>query len=162
MNNQKQQFDINEITTTAPTTYREYVERWRYVFNDYANSLPHESAFYIGKPTAEQQEAAKNWYLSKEALNYYPEKETAENIDRILHQLEQQHTEQLNNFDYLVGAFTYEFYNFECMISDRYDEATEQIGLDWNSMTETQQNAFEKARGIFLAQVRRAQEEGRY
>nr|DAG31668.1 MAG TPA: hypothetical protein [Caudoviricetes sp.] len=79
-----------------------------------------------------------------------------------MHQLEQQHAEQLNNFDYLVGAFTYEFYNFECMISDRYDEATEQIGLDWNSMTETQQNAFEKARGIFLAQVRRAQEEGRY
>nr|DAG31669.1 MAG TPA: hypothetical protein [Caudoviricetes sp.] len=38
MDRQKQQFDINKITTTAPTTYREYVDRWQYVFNDYANS----------------------------------------------------------------------------------------------------------------------------
>lgn len=137
-------FDVAEITTTPPKSWQEQRNRRDFVINIYPKRYKYTSAFYIGKPSQEQKEAEKTGFISFTNYGYFDTKEHATDVDTVTQATREQADKQLNNFDYLVNAMVCEFFNFECMYSERYDEAIASVGILGN-MTKTQLRAYREA-----------------
>lgn len=146
-------YDVTEITTTPPKDWHEQRNRADFVRNIYPKRYNYTSAFYIGKATPEQEKASKTGFFSWANFGYFDTKEHADDVDAVAQATSEQAKKQLNNFDYLVDAMVCEFFNFECMYSERYDEALASVGIT-DEMTETQQRAFDEAKRQFKQRLR--------
>lgn len=149
----KKLFNSDRIRNTPPASWQEQCDRQNFALNIYPKRYKYISGFYIREPDEEQKEAAKGWYFSLCKCAYFEKAEERDEVDSLWDAAKQQHAKRFDDFEYLKNAMIYEFYNFECMYSERYDEALANIGLDLNSLSETQEKAFWTARREFWKQV---------
>lgn len=147
-------FDINEITTTPPRDWYEQRKRADFVRNIYPKRYAYISAYYIGQPDEEQLKAKKERFISYSMFGYFKTEEQARDVDRCIRAVREQHEKRLTDVDYLAEAMLTEFYNYECMYSDRYDEALDSVGVDIDRLTAVQEQAFNVALIKFKQQLR--------
>lgn len=148
----------NQLFTVAQLaeplkSHDEYDKKYGFVVNHYANRYARIYAGYIGSPNAEQVKAAQNWHYENATMNYYENADDARAVRHILHRLAELRREKLNCYEYLKEALKDEFYNYECMYADSYDQAAEAVGVDINEMTETQTKAYKAAYREFWQEV---------
>lgn len=152
-------FDIEVCCNTLPCTYWEYRKRIDFVVNIYSKRYENISGWYIGKPTDDQKYAAEKWHFCPATCSYFSSKDAAKEIVERACAVRQKHKEKMQDMQYLQQAFIDEFYNYECMYSARYDEAVAAVGLNIDTLTETQRNAYHTALRKFYKQINERGEE---
>lgn len=145
-------FTVAQLAEPLKSHY-EYEQKQDFIINHYANRYARIYAGYIGSPSAEQVKAAQNWYYENATMHYYENADDARAVRHMLHRLAELRRETLNSYEYLKEALKGEFYNYECMYAERYDEAAEAVGVDVNDMTETQTKAYNAAYKEFWKEV---------
>lgn len=146
-------FDVNICCNTQPCNYWEYRKRFDFVVNIYPKRYKSVSGWYIGKPDAEQVEAAKKWFFCPSTMQYFKNENEAMEVHKCVCETRQRHMERLNDMEYVKQALIDEFYNYECMYGERYDEAAIAVGIDLEHLTESQNTAYKAAYREFWQQV---------
>lgn len=145
-------FTVAQLAEPLKSHY-EYEQKLDFAINHYANRYARIYAGYIGSPSPEQVKAAQKWHYEPHTMHFYENIDDARAVRHILQRLATRRQETINSYDYLKQAFKDEFYNYECMYAERYDEAAEAVGVDINEMTETQTKAYKAAYREFWQEV---------
>ena len=135
--------------------YAEHERKRYFAANYYIKKFPGGvTAFYIGKPSEEQEKIFKNGYFSRLTFTYFEDKETAEKADRIVSQVNAIHAARLSSdMNYFKSTLIYEFYNHECKIGGGYETAAAAAGIFLSDMTPEQAEAYNEAKNNFLKEA---------
>lgn len=145
-------FSVRQLAEPIKSHY-EYTQKQDFAYNKYANRYARIWACYIGKPSDEQVKVAQTWYYDPYTMYYYENADDARAVRHVLQRLADRRREMLNDYEYLKTAFKDEFYNYECMYADRYDEAAAAVGVHVDQMSETQAEAYNAAYKEFWREV---------
>lgn len=151
---QNKLFTVASVCAEPVKNHDEYSRKAEFVRDIYADRYARLYMGYIGKPSAAQVQASREWFADWTSLYYYANKEEAFSVHEILQKLEERRREHLDDFEYWKDAFKTEFYNFECMYSERYEEAAASAGADVENLTDAQRKAYAAAYKDFWREVR--------
>lgn len=134
-------------------SYGDYERRKYFLRNYYPmryNYVSHFGNFNSEQYTELYKAVTADMYDSRIAFCWFESPEIPERIAELDAAIEAARAGVAENFDYWYKGFYHEFFNYECMIGGRYDEAAAAV-LNGAKPNETIQAAYKKAKKDFLA-----------
>ncbi len=124
--------------------YNEYSNKGYYVRNYWIMQFEHVSAFYIGKPSEEQAKAMRNMVYCPPCFNYVKDPEIVKKAYRFIGHIEKSYKEASESIEVFKKMISYELANHEACITGDYTETLNSLGLNFESLTGTQQEVIKK------------------
>lgn len=131
--------------------YTDYQNKTKYIRDYYSCRENYISAFQILTREEEKtayKEATKNLHYNPVTFGYYESIDFCKKCVNLLMEIENQRKAMNDNLQYWKQAFYSEFFNYECQIGGRYEEAAEATGI--TEFNEVQKQAFKEAKKEFL------------
>ena len=119
--------------------YDEYTRKANYLHNYWIMQFNHVSAFYIGKPDKEQEEAKENMYYCSTCFCYVEDKRIVEKAQKLINHIQKSFSEVKNNKEVFRKMIAYELANHEACITYDYKNALDSLGLKFEELAEEQQ-----------------------
>jgi hypothetical protein len=140
---------------TAPLKdYNDYSRREYYIRNYYGDRVDHISQFEIIHDDFERMlydQETKDLVSNPVCLAYYADAEFVENCVKLYDAIQKTKDNIADNYDYWYDAFKHEFYNYECIYGERYNEAAA-AALNGSTPTDTIKAAYKNAKCDYFAE----------
>lgn len=119
-------------------TYDEYTRKSHYVRNYWIMQFDRVSAFHIGKPDKELEEAKQKMFYCHTCFCYVKDKNIIEKAHGFIEHIEESFSNARNNTEVFRKMISYELANHEACITCDYRDALASLGMKFENLTEEQ------------------------
>lgn len=120
-------------------SYDEYNRKDYYVRNYWIMQFDHVSAFYIGKPGKELQEAEKTMFYCPTCFCYVKDQKIIDKTKTFIEHIKQSFAKIREDAEIFRKMISYELANHEACYTEDYTDALRALGLKYEKLTEEQQ-----------------------
>lgn len=119
-------------------TYDEYTRKSYYVRNYWIMQFNRVSAFYIGKPDKELEEAKRKMHYCPTCFCYVKDKSIIEKAHGFIKHIEESFSKAQENVEVFRNMICYELANHESCITCDYRDALDSLGMKFENLTDEQ------------------------
>ena len=134
-------FNDNDMSKPLKS-YQEYFNKWLYLLNICTKKF--NTVYYAYIDEGKNQKIKKLNYYCDFCYNYFDNEKDFNYYNGLVKTLKNSETKALKDEKYLYDACIWEFYNYECMYSNRFKEVIYNIFED-RSITKEQRAIIDKA-----------------